>query len=214
MKYGTMLLALFAASCFLAQSVLAQYPLWSWYDPQALAEFLFPGMNPEWLRIPDVLYYVILPFIAAFTVIYGLLRELRIFRANVPNKVNIVLAFCMAFMLLPSGVLTYIVTIFYAGSAFVGMMAFGIVFLVGIILWAYGTTGLFWHRYSLDASGHGIKEFNKRYAELQKRLSAIDEEVAKNPQNTAKLIGEKEKIYNELGDIAVKRKALMKSLEI
>jgi len=176
-----MLLALLVASCLLAQSVLAQYPWGVVWDPDALAQFLFPGMNREWLRLPDVLYYVILPFIAAFTVIYGILRELRIFRANVPNKVNIVLAFCMAFLLLPSGILTFVITILYAGSAFIGIMAFGIVFLIGIILWAYGTTARLWNEYSPDALKKSIRDYNNRYSELQRHLFDLEEQLRMTP---------------------------------
>lgn len=207
-----MLFTLFAASCFLAQGVLAQYPLWAWWDPQALAQFLFPGMNPEWLRIPDVLYYVILPFIAAFTVIYGLLKELRIFR-NVANKVNIVLAFVMAFMLLPSGVLTYIVTIFYAGSAFVGMMAFGIVFLVGIIIWAYGTSYRIWSEFSPETIGKEVKGYNKKLVNLERRRIEIRNEMRLHPNRGAALSHELVRVNNEITDTETTVATLRRQLQ-
>jgi cbb3-type cytochrome oxidase subunit 3 len=175
-----LLFMVFVGSCLLTQTAFAQYPQGVVWDPQALAQFLFPGMSSEWLRLPDVLYYVILPFIAAFTVIYGFLKELRLFRF-VANKVNIVLAFCMAFLLLPSGILTWIVTILYAGSAFIGMMAFGIVFLIGIILWAYGTTSRLWNEYSPNALTGAIKDYNNRYLDMQKRLFQLESQFRAAP---------------------------------
>jgi len=113
------------------------YPESLW-DPEALATWVFPGMSEDWLRIPNVLYYVIFPFFTAFVVIYGILKELRIFRRA--GKLNGVIAFCFAFLLLPSGILTYIVNIFYAFGAFVGLIGFGILFIIGVILWVYGTS--------------------------------------------------------------------------
>jgi hypothetical protein len=195
MKNKTMLLALLAASCILVQSVSAQYPSWNvLWDPQALAQFLFPGMDPQWLRIPDVLYYVILPFIAAFTVIYGLLRELRIFR-HAPNKVNVILAFCMAFLLLPSGIITLLVTILYAGGAALGMIAFGILFIIGIVLWFYGTTARLWDEYSPKALAGAIKDYDNEYRQLQKEWSQLEQQRLSVPgaspqaQNLARRIG-------------------------
>lgn len=119
--------------------VLAQEDyLESLWDPQALAQWTFPGMSEEWLRVPEVFYYVIFPFFTAMVVIYGILMELRIFRKG-SNKLHVAIAFCFAFLLLPSGILTYIVNIFYAFGAFFGLMGFGLLFIVGVALWVYGT---------------------------------------------------------------------------
>jgi len=211
MKNKTMLLALLVASCLLAQSAFAQYPWGVVWDPDALAQFLFPGMNREWLRLPDVLYYVILPFIAAFTVVYGLLRELRIFR-HAPNKINIVLAFCMAFLLLPSGILTLLVTFLYAGSALVGIVAFGIVFLIGILLWAYGTTTRLWSEYTPEALESALRDYNKRYADLQKELIRIDEDIARDPKNQ-RLIAKRLNIEGERDQILKRRADMIQSLK-
>jgi len=147
-----LLISLFFALLIFPQLVFAQQftdlqnYLGGWFSPESLIKFLFPGYPDEWLRVPQVLYYVIIPFITAFTVLYGLLMELRIFR-NQP-RVNTLLAFLMAFLMMPSGILTYIVTIFYAGGAFIGVMAFIIVFIIGVLIWGYGTSFRFWGTYS------------------------------------------------------------------
>lgn len=203
MRIARILLFIFFLSSFAASNVFAQYPWGVVWDPQALAQFLFPGMSSEWLRIPDVLYYVILPFIAAFTVIYGILRELRIFRTNVPNKVNIILAFCMTFMLLPSGVLTWVITILYAGSAFIGIMAFGVVFLIGIILWAYGTTARLWNEYSPNALTGAIKDYNNRYLDLQKHLFKLEEQFRTAPAGSPQAVQLAKEINKLKGDMYI-----------
>jgi hypothetical protein len=201
MRIARILLLVFFLSSFVASNVLAQYPWAVTWDPQALAQFLFPGMNSEWLRIPDVLYYVILPFIASFAVVYGLLRELRIFRMNVPNKVNIILAFCMTFMLLPSGILTWVITILYAGSAFIGIVAFGILFIAGVILWFYGTTIRLWNEYNPKEDVDIIRDYNRRYGDLQKRLFQIQEEKLHHPGRAMMYVDEETKIRNQMADI-------------
>ena len=195
------LLTIFLSSCLFTNNVLAQYPLGTFWDPQALAQFLFPGMSSEWLRIPDVLYYVILPFIASFAVVYGLLRELRIFRMNVPNKVNIILAFCMTFMLLPSGILTWAITILYAGSAFIGIVAFGVLFIVGIILWFYGTTIRLWNEYNPKEDVDIIRDYNRRYGDLQKRLFQIQQDKISHPGKAMMYVDEETKIKNQMAEI-------------
>jgi hypothetical protein len=133
-----LLAVIFAILLILPTASLAQDYLESLWDPKALAEWVFPGMAEEWLRVPEVFYYVIFPFFTAMVVIYGILMELRIFRRG-SNKLHVAIAFCFAFLLLPSGILTYIVNIFYAFGAFIGLIGFGILFIVGVILWVYGT---------------------------------------------------------------------------
>jgi len=168
------LLSVLSVSMFSVVSVLAQDSmnfnlqnyLGSWFDVNSLVKFLFPNFPDEWLRIPQVIWYVIVPFITAFTVLYGLLVELRIF-IRAP-KVNVTLAFAMAFLLLPSGMLTWIVTIFYAGGAFIGVMGFIVVFIVGVFIWGYGTSWRFWREYGTAAElTRNISLTNRRISQLR-----------------------------------------------
>lgn len=145
-----------------------QFPFGTFYSPEALATFL--GVPAAWLAIPQVIYYVIVPFIVAFTVTYGILTELRIFRGLSSNKVNIVLAFAMSFLLLPSGILTLIVTYFYAASVFFGLIGFGLLFFFGTLMWVYGR-------------GRGIRHemayAGERMGQLRGRQNHIEEEIKK-----------------------------------
>jgi hypothetical protein len=132
---------LFASPAF-AQfaSNFPQFPFGTWYSVDALATFL--GVPSDWLAIPKVIYFVIVPFIVAITVTYGILTELNIFRTSLAkNKINIILSISLAFLLLPSGTLAYIVNYFYAAGEAIGLIAFGALFIVGTLLWAVGT---FW----------------------------------------------------------------------
>jgi hypothetical protein len=142
-----LLAVVFAFLLTLPTTALAQTELdylGEWWNPQALAKYVFPGMDEEWLRVPEVFYYVIFPFFTAFVVIFAVLKELRIFRYR-SDKLLAAIAFCFAFLLLPSGILTYIVNIFYAFGAFVGLAGFGLLFIVGTLFWVWGRGRSFYY---------------------------------------------------------------------
>jgi hypothetical protein len=171
------LLALFTFTAVLltASSVRAASPLDYW-DPESLAKFMFPNIDEEWLRMPNILYYVLVPFIVAWTVVYGLLNELKIFRSYINWKVNFIIAFCMAFMLLPSGILIYLVTILYSFGTFFAVLCFGVLFILGTFFWAR-------HRYNeWDNESFSVKQWQK----------TIDNSV-KEAENQSKQVVQKQK---------------------
>jgi len=90
-----------------------------------------------WLIFPNIIYYLILPFISIVAVVYGILSDLRIFRYT--RWVRGVLAVAMAGMTLPSGWLITAVLELYSFNAAFAALAFGLVFFLGVILWASGT---------------------------------------------------------------------------
>lgn len=149
MKLQTLPLLLFAlfallAFNFLLPNVYAQlsiggFPSTTNFRPWV--EFIV-GNNQfpdSWLVFPNIVYYLILPFIAIVAVVYGIISDLRIFRYT--RWVRGVIAVAMAGMTLPSGWLISAVLAFYAFNAEFAALAFGVVFFIGVILWAVGTTG-------------------------------------------------------------------------
>ena len=157
----------------LAQVNYPEFPFKTWFSPEALATFL--GVPADWLVIPRVIYYVIVPFIVAVTVTYGILTELNIFRRYGANKINILLSVAMAFLLLPSGILTTIVTYFYAANTFIGLLGFGILFLFGTVMWVYGRGRTIHHEFGLQsdvAKGMRakIKGHEEKIASLRKQI--------------------------------------------
>jgi len=166
-----------AGSVFAQQSIDLQNYLGSWFNVETLVKFIFPGFPDEWLRIPNVIYYVFIPFITAFTVIYGLLKELRIFRLA-PNKVNIMIAFSMAFLMMPSGMLTWIVTYFYVAGAFIGVIAFMVVFIIGVFLWGYGTSWRFWEEQVPESVRHG-RDMRRQMTNMTNEIERIENEMAR-----------------------------------
>ena len=165
---------------FAQQFVDLQNYLGSWFSVENLVKFIFPGYPDEWLRVPQVIYYVIIPFITAFTVLYGLLVEFRIFQRA--PKVNAVLAFAMAFLLMPSGILTWIVTVLYAGGAFLGVVAFIVVFIIGIFIWGYGTSWRFWATYSQPRHiAQNMAQINQQIHYHQQQIHNLQQNIINHP---------------------------------
>jgi len=92
----------------------------------------------SWLIFPNVVYYLILPFIAIVAVVYGIISDLRIFRHS--RWTRSVISVAMAGMTLPSGALIQAVYNMYSFNAAFAAIAFGVVFFIGVFIWGIGTT--------------------------------------------------------------------------
>lgn len=92
-------------------------------------------MPSDWFVGFNIIWYILLPFISIVAVIYGIMYDIRLFR----NKsVIMVLSLAMAGMTLPTGWLIGFVYAVYSFNAAFAVVAFGVVFFVGILFWATG----------------------------------------------------------------------------
>ena len=94
-----------------------------------------PNLPQEWFSGINFIYYIIFPFIAIMTVIYGILTDVRIFRND---KTKWILSFSMAAMTLPTGWLMAFVYFVYTFAASLAVVVFAIVFVFGTVLWGIG----------------------------------------------------------------------------
>jgi hypothetical protein len=141
LKIKLALLAFILYSILLSSAALAQFDwLTTGYQGniKSMVNVALGGKVPdEWLSLPNFFYFVVFPFIAAWAVIYGVMEEIQIFRrARTSHKV---VSFVMAAMLLPSGWLLVVVNYLYLVDAWLALVAFGVLFFVGIFFWAGGT---------------------------------------------------------------------------
>lgn len=113
------------------------------FDVSVVATIL--GIPAEYAKMPEFLYFVTLPFICVFAVLFGLLTELRLFRRA--YKINFVISFAMTFMLLRFGILLFLINTLYAISAAFAAIVFAVLFIVGTGLWAYGRGREFYSEY-------------------------------------------------------------------
>jgi hypothetical protein len=132
--------------------------------------------------ISNLIFRLIIPFIAIWTITLGLLKALRIF-PNSPN-LEIIIAFTMAFATLPTGIFV----------AFVGfLLAFSGVWSVGIffIMFIGGSFLYFW-QWPGWTSGWQIKR-------IEKEITKLDDEYQKYTNQLAKAVNDKD--YVEQGRI-------------
>jgi CDP-diglyceride synthetase len=131
----------------------------------------------------QILYTIILPFIIAFTIFWGLLTAMRIFG----SKVNIVIAFVLAMGLFFTDAYLFIGQFVFATGTFLAAGLFILIFGVGIIIWAVQrTTGVY----------YSTGDINKLY----KRRTQILDKLNRAREN------EKEGLYRELNLIENKIK--------
>jgi len=147
--------------------------------------FIFGSDIPEgWLTWNGFMQNLIFPFIALFTVMYGILIEIKIFR---DTKVKIVLALIMAFV---SGYAAFsLLRSFLWANAWLGTVAFGILMIWGIIMWFFGGVfenfGIFSQKYT-DATGRHLLRYNKlseEYAIVTKEIGDLNAQMIMSKGN-------------------------------
>lgn len=99
----------------------------------AIAVGLF-GFPPSWVVFPNFIWYALVPFLGIFTIVYGFLKELRIFkrtRWSIP-----VLAFLITFSTMPLRIFVLLVNFMFQflGAWSVGI--FGFIFFIGTLYYA------------------------------------------------------------------------------
>ncbi len=79
----------------------------------------------DYSTMPNLLYFVILPFLGTFAIIWGILTNLNVFKNY---RVNILLSLIFAFSLLYYGVLLAITHYLFAFGGIFGVIAFFVLF--------------------------------------------------------------------------------------
>jgi hypothetical protein len=162
---------------FLPSLVSAQGLFGNWYG--------WLGIPEEWTRPPKLIFYIFIPFLGTFAIIWGSLTATRapIFRNQ---RVNILLSFIFAIALFYSGIMPAVVLyLFMFGGAF-GVIAFFVLFFVLIFLLGAKKIGL------------EYKTTREIFEEIPK------EDIKKTTELIDKQFKESEKIRKELQKIDVK----------
>lgn len=198
-----------------AQFNLPQFPTQVWFNADALAKFL--GVPADWLQIPKVIYFVIVPYLVAVTVTYGLLTELNLFRNSIASrKINILLSLLLSFLLLPSGALGYIVYYFYAPGTAFGLIAFGVVFIVGIAFWALGSGTRMRGAYQTPRQlGRDLRQMSHSIEIHRKRAEALNRDIVSHPgdPHVSQWIAERDQELAEMHEMTVRMAELHNKLK-
>jgi len=133
-----LMLALFPlmlACTLCATAARAQSELLSTEDfMRAVVVLIFGEDFPSyWITYSGFMQFIVLPFVAVFAVIYGIFSEIKIFRQK---SVKLALSLVMA---LVGGYLTLsVMRTFLIVNGFFGVVAFGVLMLIGVILLGLG----------------------------------------------------------------------------
>jgi len=212
-----LLLALVLSSMLVLPDVQAQF---DFNNPQSLRPWvsLIVGNNQfpdSWLIFPNVIYYLMLPFIAIVAVVYGIISDLRIFKYS--RWVRGVLAVAMAGMTLPSGVLIQAVYSLYSIDAALAALAFGVVFFLGVILWAVGTFsrnlfGTVGEIQTAKRTNSMISELDRDIRDRQATLNNLNEmiRVGQAPNNVTQMI---DNLQGQIRDMEARKKELKRASE-
>lgn len=88
------------------------------------------GLPDGWLYTPGIFYMFLIPFVGIFAIVFGLLREIAIFR-NVRN-IDWILALVISFSIIPLGFFVRLVSGMFATIGVSSTIAFGILFFAGL----------------------------------------------------------------------------------
>jgi hypothetical protein len=140
--------------------VSAQSLFPTWYEMLNI-----PAQDAEF---PRIIYFVFIPFLGTFTIIWGILTNLKIFQIN---RVNAILSFIFALALLYSTYLTALTFyLFQAGGVF-GVIAFFVLF--------FGLTSLF----SARRIGVSYAKTREVFKDIQKEEEKVINKKIKGSKN-------------------------------
>lgn len=121
--------------------------------PTYLGDFLIGGkcynifhfvfgtdVDKAWVTSASIIQYLIFPFVAVLMVIYGIFSEIRFFRQT---WINFILGLIVALIVSSQGFLVRMMRAFLLMGGGMGIMFFGVVFIIGIILWFVGRMASF-----------------------------------------------------------------------
>lgn len=124
------------------------------------------------MHVPAIIYLFIVPFAAIYTLVWAFLNDLGVFK-NVSNKrVNIVLAFLIAFSTIPLGYFTKLVQVLFAFLGGYSVAMFAAMMIVGIFGKGYG--------YAVDAYAKtAIAKQSAKIKVLHQNVKSLLAEVQK-----------------------------------
>lgn len=182
-----------------SHAVFAQYWPIQYGNVGSMIGFILgnPNVPSDWLQFPNFIYYILLPFIAITTIIYGILSEIRIFHSQ---NTRTILAIVMAAISLPSGFLIATVYYLFAISAWVAVGTFGALFIVGTLLWGW-SKGRHLKRQFSDLE-HEIEDLNNQLEKWNQTLADGHCTPQEHTKETNKI---KEKIIKKRAALATLR---------
>lgn len=115
----------------------------------------------EYLLAESLVQQFFLPFILTFAIFWGLLEVLRIFN----RRINLVLAFGITIAAAYGGLFSFLSEVLLQLGAMAGIVAFTLVFIVGVVMWALGRGG------DIISPGRKARKLREKIEKLYEKAS-------------------------------------------
>jgi ABC-type multidrug transport system fused ATPase/permease subunit len=165
------LLYFFSFFLIFLSTVSAQGLFKNWYE--------YLNIPEEYSKFPELLYFVFIPFLGTFAIIWGILAGVPIFKIH---KVNVLLSFIFAFSLLYTGILLAAVGILFQAGGIFAIIAFFVLFFGLTSLFVYRKVGkeyLEARRVHEEITKESLEKTIKKTEERIKTLKQIEREKEK-----------------------------------
>lgn len=164
MKAIVLLLLLLSVSLLYPNIAAAQVDINQQYDVLRLFIQMLWGSDfpSEAYTLRGFLQFVIFPFIGLFAIMYGILSEIKVFRTPGGRKAQILIALMSSFLggWYAIGATKYLLQ----ANAILGTVAFGVLFFIGILVWAYGR----FISMTYEHTGRWLDNHLKKEAQMEK----------------------------------------------
>jgi cell division protein FtsB len=176
------------------------------------------GLPEEWLpsqNLRNFIFNFMVPFLALFTILLGILRQIRIFWRT--PAIEIVIAFAMAFLTLPSKVFITFVNLTLAFAGIWGYLMFLFMFIGGSLFYSLafvrrwrGRADIYKHfRSSMEYLSNEEEILSAQIADLYHKLSE-----AKDPEEINRINKKIKNLKERLDFVREKMRSLRMSHEL
>jgi len=176
------------------------------------------GLPAEWLpsqNLRNFIFNFMVPFLALFTILLGILRQIRIFWRT--PAIEIVIAFAMAFLTLPSKIFIILVSLTLAFAGIWGYLMFLFMFIGGSLFYSLyfvrrwrGRADIYKHfRSSMTHLSNEEKILSEQIADLYQQLSQ-----AKDPKEMDRINKKIKNLKERLDLVREKMRNLRMSHEL
>ncbi len=138
------------------------------------------GFPDAWLRTDTFLWYCFIPMAGVWMIVYGFLERIRIFKTSISG----VLAFLIAFSMVPLGIFVLIVSILFSFIGIYSIILFFALFIIGTLMYSRGLFRSWKDLYksydtAIDRCDGPIKEAEKQINDLNIEIDRANRKVGK-----------------------------------
>jgi len=178
---------LFSILLFLIPSLVSAQYFRNWYE--------WLHVPPEYSRPPDILYFLILPFLGVFAIVWGVLTKIEIFKQH---RVNLLLALIFALSMVYYGHLFKFVHFLYSIGSFFAFLAYAFLFFSGV--WLFSKRKV---RDWKSSELRELKEAERELRELRENLKEVNRELTyeTNEKTIEQLKQKKSSFESRIGEL-------------